>query len=167
MKRRWALGALLLAVTLSLTACTPPFIGSIGIERRADGSLEVLIRLCHGSVSSLTLEAVNSYPSSEDGAPLSNAWESVRDERSRLSPQVSGDADLAAAFNEPELRSDVLYRLWAAGRDGNAFSGLFSASDLAAVKPGEVLAQPLRDSVGVYAIMAPSEFEAISEELCS
>jgi hypothetical protein len=167
MKRKQAFAALLLAVTLTLTACSPPFIGTVGIQRRADGSLGVLIRLCRGSLNTLTLQAVNSYPSAENGEPLSNAWEAVDDSRTRLSTQVNGEADLTAAFNESELRSDVLYHLWGAGRDGNAFSGLFSAGDLAAVNTGEVLAEPSRDSLGVHEIMTPREFEAFSEEFCS
>jgi hypothetical protein len=165
MRRQLAIGTVLALAVLTLTACSPPDIGTIGIARQGDGSLEVLIRMCRGSVSTMILNAVNSFPSSVDGGD-SDEWESVPDMRAPLSPSITGDAQFAMPFDEEALRSDVLYRLWASGREGNAFSGFFGASELAAVEAGQVLAPGTSESGGVMQVVSPDEFETIADDFC-
>lgn len=148
-----------------LTGCSPPIIGTIGIARQEDGSLDVLLRLCRGSAKALQLDAVNSFPNGPNGAPQSDGWQSVPDEDVALTRPAVAETDVTMPFDEGGLRPDVLYEVQAWGDDGNAFSGLFSSRDLAAIRPGEVLAPPSGDD-GVATVTTPQEFGAFAQEFC-
>ena len=175
--RRLFASAVILGLVVVLSACSPPFIGTLGIERNSDGTLTTLIRICNDSVAELILHPVNSFPTAEDGSPLSDKWESVRDVSSPLNPAVRASADVPFPLDEGALETDVLYEVWAAGRQGNAFSGLFGASELAALRPGNVIAEPVRGddeddyvrnggSGGVYMTVTRDEFEQRAREFC-
>ncbi len=151
-------------MALALSSCTPPSIGIVGIERNADGSLDALIRLCRGSVNTLILAPVSSVPL--DGGE-SDEWRSVEDVEAPLSPPLSADAQLALPFSENTLRHDVVYKLWAAGRDGNAFSGYFSAADLADLEAGQVLTWSSNDSESDFQLVSTHGFEAIADDFCA
>ncbi|UUE20889.1 hypothetical protein [Microbacterium sp. J1-1] len=90
-----------------------------------------------------------------------------------LSEPISGEGEVAMPFREQTLGKDVLFAVKAFGDNGeNAESGLFSASELAAVKPGEVLTP-----IGMFAsdiydssddpVVSPEEFERFAEDFCS
>ncbi|MGS0561812.1 hypothetical protein [Microbacterium aurugineum] len=171
MKRRRGIAILLLAPVLALTACTPAATGTLGLLRQRDGSLEVLVRLCHGSVDFLELRAVNSFPPNQDGDP--DGWTNVKTKEFNLSEPISGEGEVAMPFREQTLGKDVLFAVKAFGDNGeNAESGLFSASELASVKPGEVLTP-----IGMFAsdiydssddpVVSPEEFERFAEDFCS
>ncbi len=177
MRRRLSACVLLLGLAVLLSACSPPHIGTIGIQRNANGTLTALIRICTESVGKLIVHPVNSFPHAKDGSPLSDRWESVADVEVPLNPAVTESADVAFPMDEGALETNVLYELWAAGRQGNAFSGLFGASELAALKPGEVISDPMRgdaeaDSVrdggsgGVFMTVTREQFEQRAEAYC-
>lgn len=95
-----------------------------------------------------------------------------------LRPAVERADDVSLPVDEEDLQTDVLYQLWAAGREGNAFSGPFGASELAALKPGEVLAEPMRGDPeseyvrdggrgGTFMIVSRDAFEERAEAFCS
>jgi hypothetical protein len=178
MNRRIGLVALLICVGAALTACSPPFIGTIGIQRNADGTLSALVRVCRGSVYTLLVHPVNSFPTERDGGSTSDDWESAADIETELDPVVTDRADVRFPAEEESLKTNVLYELWAAGEDGNAFSGLFGASELAALKSGEVLADPMRDDEerdyvrdhgrgGIFMLVTPAEFEKRAVAFCN
>ena len=158
---------------LALTACTPDVTGTLGLLRQQDGSLEVLVRLCHGSVDLLTLDAVNSFPPDRNPDSADNGWANVKEKEVALSTPIIGAADIAMPFRERTLGKDVLWELTAFGDNGeNAVSALFGASELAAVKPGEVLTP-----IGMFAsdiydssddpVVSPEEFERFAADFCS
>lgn len=155
-----------LAVSLMLTSCTPGDIGTVGIRREADGSLTALIRLCRGSVDTLLLRPVNSVPPGAGGGPRSDGWESASSPEYPLDVVVTGDADVLLAFAEDELRVDVLYRIYASGRDGRAGSGFFAAAELALIEPGQILAPSRADADGLFQIQSPAGFEAAADRYC-
>lgn len=153
------------AIGLSLTACSPPIIGEVGIERAEDGSANVLIRLCRGSVDTLLLEPINSYRLSADYRSQSHAWESVGALEVPLKPAVTEAHDMEMPFGEPALKPYALYRLRAAGRDGNAFSEAFGAEQLTALRPGEILAHA-DPRTGDFTVYDREQFEAVAAESC-
>ncbi|MEU4013935.1 hypothetical protein AB0E56_01600 [Microbacterium sp. NPDC028030] len=169
---RWrGVAILLLAPTLALTACTPAVTGTLGLLRQRDGSLDVLVRLCHGSVDSLELRAINSFPPNQDGD--SEGWRNVKAKEFALSEPIIGAGDVAMPFREQTLGKDVLFSVTAFGENGeNAVSGHFAASELAAVKPGEVLTP-----IGMFAsdiydssddpVVSPEEFQRFADDFCS
>ena len=172
MKRWRTATVLLLAPTLALTACTPAETGTLGLLREEDGSLRVLVRLCHGSVDLLTLRAVNSFPPNQEGDPH-DGWRNVKEKEFDLPTPIIGADDIALPFRERTLGEDVLWRVTAFGDNGeNAASTLFGASELAAVRPGEVLT-----AIGAYAsdiydssddpFVSPEEFERFAADFCS
>ncbi|NLP82358.1 hypothetical protein HF576_00700 [Microbacterium sp. CFH 90308] len=178
MRRRLASIAVIIGLAVVLTACSPPFIGTIGVERNDDGTLTVLIRVCRDYVETLIVDPINSFPNAKNGAPLSDRWESVPNIEFPLSPAVESAADVPFPVDEADLETYVLYRLWAGSREGNAFSGQFGASELAALKPGEVLAGPTRDDEeseyvrddgrgGTFMIVSRDAFEERAEEFCT
>jgi hypothetical protein len=175
MKTRHVAAVLLLAPLLALTACTPGATGTLGLLRQEDGSLEVLVRLCHGSVNLLNLRAINSFPpDSELGSqPEDNGWRNVKAREYPMPAPIVGDAELAMPFRERTLGSDALFLLTAYGDDGeNAVSGQFGASELADVQPGEVFTP-----IGMFAsdiwdssddpIVSRQEFERFADDFCS
>ncbi|PRB14775.1 hypothetical protein [Microbacterium sp. MYb62] len=173
MRRRHAAALLLLAPRLALTACTPAETGTLGLLREEDGSLRVLVRLCHGSVDLLSLDAVNSFPPNREGASDDKGWMNVEDKEFALSTPIIGAADVDMPFRERTLGKDVLWRVTAFGDNGeNAASAMFGASELAAVEPGEVLT-----AIGTYAsdiydssddpVVSPEEFERFATDFCS
>ncbi|MBT2495685.1 hypothetical protein J7E45_08695 [Microbacterium sp. ISL-59] len=174
MKPRHVAAALLLLPMLALAACTPGATGTLGLLRQDDGSLDVLVRLCHGSVDLLTLRAINSYPPNVDSASGDDGgWRNVDDKEFSLPTPIVGDAEIALPFREQALGSDVLFHLTAFGDKGeNAVSGHFAASELADVQPGEVFTP-----IGMFAsdkwessddpIVSPEEFERFADDFCS
>lgn len=178
MLRRLGYSALLLGVVTVLSACTPGSTGILGIERNANGTLTVLIRVCSDSLDEIRMRPVNSFPNEPDGEPLNDNWEAVADMTAALPHTVEGSADVPFPFVEDELEPDVLYDLWASGgRQGNAHKGLFGAAELATLQPGEVLTRPSRDdepseyvrgegSGGVYMLVTREEFERRAEAFC-
>ena len=172
MKRWRAAAVLLLAPMLALTACTPAETGTLGLLREEDGSLRVLVRLCHGSVDLLSLDAVNSFPPNREGES-DDGWMNVKEKESDLPTPIIGAADVDMPFRERTLGKDVLWRVTAFGDNGeNAASAMFGASELAAVRPGEVLT-----AIGTYAsdiydssddpVVSPEEFERFAADFCS
>lgn len=158
---------------LALTACTPAETGTLGLLREEDGSLRVLVRLCHGSVDLLSLDAVNSFPPNREGASDDKGWMNVEDKEFALSTPIIGAADVDMPFRERTLGKDVLWRVTAFGDNGeNAASAMFGASELAAVEPGKVLT-----AIGTYAsdiydssddpVVSPEEFERFATDFCS
>ena len=183
MRRRLTIATVLVGLVLVLAACTPPLIGTVGIERDADGSLNLLVRLCRGSIDTLIVHGVDSFPSgtgealvSEDETteePVLEDWMLVPDIETTLNPALTGGADIPFPSDVTDLDPAVLYELWAAGREGNAFSGLFSASELAELVPGEVMAQRVHDDAapedpgGSYTVVTRDKFERRASLFCS
>lgn len=170
----WRVAAVLVFVPMfALTACTPDTTGTLGLLRQEDGSLEVLVRLCHGSVDTLSLRAINSFPPDSDPESDDEGWRNVKEKEVTLSTPLVGDAEIAMPFREQTLGQDVLFILRAFGDDGvNATSGHFAASELADVEPGEVLTP-----IGMFAsdiwdssddpVVSPEEFERFADDFCS
>ena len=177
MGRRLLTSATIVGLVVLLSACSPPTIGTVGIERNEDGSLTALVRVCRDSVDTLILRPINSFPKAPNGSPLGDHWESVPDERVSLTSSVTDSADVPFPVDATALESDVLYGLWAAGRHGNAFSGVFGASEVAALQPGEVLAEPISDDAeatkdrddgagGFFVTVTRDEFEQRATSFC-
>lgn len=112
------------------------------------------------------LDPVNSFTDPDTSGSTTEEWRSVPTEREPVSPPIEDERDFEFPFAESALRTDVLYRLWAAGKAGNAFSGLFGASELAALRPEEVMTQSSAAADGVYEIMTRASFEACADEFC-
>lgn len=164
MKHRPLVAILLVASALLLTSCSPATIGITGLLRHDDGTLTVLVRICRASVDSLYFTGVTSTPVLfADGKRDRDV---VSHEKVRLSSRVTGAADFAMPFNEAALLPDVEYDLTASGGGGNASSATFIAEELAALKPGEVLA-PRRGHRQTGAGVTPTQFEAMAEHFCS
>lgn len=170
--KRWRGGAVLLLVSvLALTACTPAVTGTLGLLRQRDGSLEILVRMCHGSVDNLELRAINSFPPNVNGD--SEGWRNVKAKEFDLPDPITGAGALAMPFREQTLGNDVLFSLKAFGDDlANAESGHFSASELAAVRPGEVLTPIGMFVSDIYdssddPVVSPEEFERFAADFCS
>jgi hypothetical protein len=154
------------ATSLMLSSCTPGDIGTVGLQREADGSLTALIRLCHGSADKIVLRAVNSFPHDPDSTPQSDHWESVPDVEQALEAPVHGYADVPVTIDEDSILDDVLYEVHTSSRDGWASSGFFGAAELAEVEPGRVLAPPWLDTDGVFEIRSRDDFESAAEDFC-
>ena len=112
------------------------------------------------------LDPVNSFSDPAEGGSSTDEWRSVPTEEEPVSPPIDDERDVEFPFNESALRTDVLYRLWAVGKAGNAFSGFFGASELAALQPEEVMTQPSAAADGVYEITTRAGFEAFADEFC-
>lgn len=138
----------------------------MGILRQQDGSLEVLIRVCRDSVDTLILKPINSFPHEDNGEPMSDAWRAAPQPEVPLSPPISGKATVDMAIEESEIRTDVLYELWAAGRAGNVFSAQFDAGMLAALQAGEVLSSESLYVEGDV-ITTPEGFRRYADEYCN
>jgi hypothetical protein len=158
--------AAVIPATLVLAACTPSSIGTVGLQRQEDGSVKALIRMCHGSVDELVLRPVNSFPTGTGGEALTDTWDSTPDLSRALASAVGGDADVADALDEADLLPDVLYEMSARGREGNATSGFFGGSELAALGADQVLTYPRRGSEGVHEILTPTDFEEAADDFC-
>jgi hypothetical protein len=166
MKLRPVIGVALLLGIGAMTGCTPGADGMVGLERQSDGSLSVLIRMCHGTVDQLVLRAINAYPSGQDGEERSNTWRTVPDDESPLPTEHTVRDDVAMPFDESDLHPDVLYELIASDSDSWAIGGYFGAEELAGLEPSEVLAYPRRGADGVHEIMSKSDFESSVKEFC-
>lgn len=166
MKFRWPVAAAIALLALALTSCSPPVIGAMGILRQEDGSLQVLLRVCRDSVTTLMLDPINSFPHAVNGEPTSDAWRSAPQPEVALSPSVSGAATIAMPADELAIRADVLYMLRAAGRTGNVFSAHFDASKLADLAAGQVLSSESLYEEGDV-VTTPEEFHRYADEYCA
>lgn len=167
MKRRSLLLApILVGLLVTLTACSPPHIGTLGIARVNDGSLQVLVRICRESTDHLRLQPINSFPHAANSEPENDTWESVPIQTATLSPAVTSASDIPLPFDEQSVEDTVLYQLMASGSGGNAFSAAFSASDLAAIEPGKVLTPATGDQTS-DPTLTPQQFEEYAKEFCA
>lgn len=174
MKRRGVAIAVLLATMLIVTACMPRDMGTIGVLRNDDGSYTALVRMCRGSLVTLTLD---SYPTGADGAPSSDDSESSRKIEIPIGNAPEGSVDVPLKAIEASGRGNDAYMLRGIGTEGNAWSVSFGVSDLDGLQPGDVLAEINRDDAekkytyradgsGVYVAVAQEEFEARATKFC-
>ncbi|NYD69962.1 hypothetical protein [Herbiconiux flava] len=157
--------SLLGGLLLVLTACSPSIIGTLGIARLDDGSLDVLIRICRGSIDDLGLEAVGPLHRGATDEPDDSSWESIPDQEVTLSPSVTASGDVALPFDEGSVQDEVRYKLRSSGSEGNAFSAAFTSSDLDAIKPGRVLTPASGDQIE-SPLLTPQQFEEYATEFC-
>lgn len=172
MRRLIGFTAVVAAALVLLTACSPPRLGTLGILRDDDGTLDVLVRLCEGSLYELGLDPVG--PTSADDHERDSTSSSRQPETIwvELGPPVIGNSEIAFPFAKSELRPDMRYELWGIVGDenaetrrqeGNAFSTIFDARELADLPPGMVLAE----SGDLSEALHPQEFEEFAERFCS
>lgn len=166
MRFRNLLGGAIILSALFLSSCTPPAIGSMGILRQQDGSLAVLLRVCRGSLTTLTLDAINSFPPDTTGDSTNDTWRSAPQPGIPLTPPVSGSATVGMPMDEFAVRADILHMLRASGEFGYVDSAHFDAGSLAALRPGQVLSSESLYEEGDI-ITTPDEFQRYADEYCS
>lgn len=163
--------AVIAAALVLLTACSPPRLGTLGILRDEDGTLDVLVRLCEGSLYKVGLDPVGLASAGSDDRQTSASARQPDTIWVDLRSPVIGNSEIAFPFVESELREDIRYQLWGVvgeenaetnRQEGNAFSRVFEASELAALPRGMVLAE-----LGTGVALLPRQFEELAVEFCS
>jgi hypothetical protein len=164
--------AVIAAALVLLTSCSPPRLGTLGILRNEDGTLNVLVRLCEGSLYKVGLDPVGPATAANDDRQTTVSVRQPDTMWVELSSPVIGNSEIAFPFVESELREDIRYQLWGVvgaenaetqRQAGNAFSTVFEASELAALPRGMVLSPS--DNPGVA--LLPRDFEEFAVKFCS
>lgn len=138
--RRAFLSAIgVLAAGLSLTACTPPVIGSVTLARLPDGAVAAVVVLCRGTVTEL--EMIH-YPVDGDREDDVVTWTGALSERGTTVIPLTGSGWTGAPGHQYDIRGWGEQRetgLFRAGQANLRGEGEIDTAVLEALAPDEVV----------------------------